>query len=183
MQRVRGIELIDSSGEELLAGFSAEFPYLASRAELDFYPSCGAPWHWHRPVELFYIESGTLEYTTPNEQRVFPAGSGGFIGSNVLHASRAVPSQDETVTLLHLFAPELLSGGADTRIHEKYIRPLLNAPGAELIALRPEIPREAAILDELRASFELDENAFGYELQLRERFGCTPAQFRRMARS
>lgn len=169
MQRVRGIELIDSSGEELLAGFAAEFPYLASRAELDFYPSCGAPWHWHRPVELFYIESGTLEYTTPNETRVFPAGSGGFIGSNVLHASRVLPSQEETVTLLHLFAPELLSGGADTRIHEKYIRPLLDTPGAELIALRPEIPREAAILDALRASFELDETAFGYELQLRER--------------
>ena len=35
----------DSSGEELLAGFSAEFAYLASRAELDHYPSCGAPWH------------------------------------------------------------------------------------------------------------------------------------------
>ena len=127
MQRVRGIELIDSSGEELLAGFSAEFAYLASRAELDHYPSCGAPWHWHRPVELFYIESGTLEYTTPNETRVFPAGSGGFIGSNVLHASRVLPSQEETVTLIHLFAPELLSGGADTRIHEKYIRPLPDA--------------------------------------------------------
>ena len=168
MNIARGIELIDNSGEELLAGFSAEFPHIASRAELDFYPSCGAPWHWHRPVELFYIESGTLEYTTPNEQRSFPAGSGGLIGSNVLHTSRAVPSNDETVTLLHLFAPELLSGGADTRIHERYIRPLADAPGAELIALRPEVPREAAILDTLRASFELDEGAFGYELRLRE---------------
>ena len=168
MKLVRGIQLIGDSGEELLEDFSPAFPYTASRAELSYYPSCAAPWHWHRAVELFYMESGALEYATPGGTRVFPAGTGGLINSNVLHASRAMPGAGETVSLLHLFDPELLSGDGGTRIHEKYIRPLCEAPGAELIALRPDVPREAAILSDIRAAFDLREDAFGYELRLCE---------------
>ena len=46
--------------------FSADFPYIATRAELDKYTEPFVPWHWHSSVELFYMESGALEYTTPN---------------------------------------------------------------------------------------------------------------------
>lgn len=53
------------SREESLPGFSSDFPYIASRAELDKYPGQFVPWHWHQAVELFFIESGSLEYYTP----------------------------------------------------------------------------------------------------------------------
>ena len=34
-------------------------------------------YHWHSAVELFYMESGSLEYSTPQGKAVFPQGSGG----------------------------------------------------------------------------------------------------------
>lgn len=167
MKKVRSIQIHEGSNEELLPGFSQDFPYIASCAELDRYIEPGTPWHWHRTVELFYMERGTLEYTTPNGKWIFPAGSGGFVNSNVLHASKVVPSGDETVQLLHLFDPELLSGVQTSRIDEKYIRPLTSATGIEMIALSGDVPEQAALLQKIRRAFDLDEDSWGYEFSLR----------------
>lgn len=168
MKNIQSIQLIEGSNEELLPGFSPEFPYIASRALLDRYIEPATPWHWHRTVELFYMESGTLEYTTPNGTWVFPAGSGGFVNSNILHTSRVIPSGVETVQLLHLFEPELLSGGQTSRIDTKYIRPLTCAAGIEMIALSPDNPSQAELLKKIRAVFDLDEDGWGYEFALRQ---------------
>ena len=168
MKNIQSIQLIEGSNEELLPGFSPDFPYIASRALLDRYLEPATPWHWHRTVELFYMESGTLEYTTPNGKRGFPAGSGGFVNSNILHTSRIIPSGGETVQLLHLFEPELLSGGQASRIDTKYIRPLTSAVGIEMIALSPDDAAQAELLKKIRAVFDLDEDDWGYEFTLRQ---------------
>lgn len=169
MKNIRGIQLIEGSNEELLPGFSRDFPYIASRVLLDQYVDPTIPWHWHRSGELFYMQSGTLEYTTPNGKWIFPAGSGGFVNSNVLHTSRMLPSDEETVQLIHLFEPELLSGGQTNRIAVKYIQPLANANGIEMIVLSPDDPVQATILKKVRSAFELDEKDWGYELALRQK--------------
>ena len=64
-------------------------------AELDKYVGKSVPWHWHKAVELFYMESGALEYHTPKGKLVFPAGSGGFVNSNVLHRTRALSHTEQ----------------------------------------------------------------------------------------
>ena len=79
MQKIRQIEFEAGSREERLPGFAPDFPYIATRAELDRYAERFVPWHWHRAVELFYMESGSLEYETPAGRMVFPKGSGGFV--------------------------------------------------------------------------------------------------------
>lgn len=168
MKNIQSIQLIEGSNEELLPGFSPDFPYIASRALLDRYLEPATPWHWHRTVELFYMESGTLEYTTPNGKWVFPAGSGGFVNSNVLHTSMVIPSGAETVQLLHLFEPELLSGGQASRMDMKYIRPLTSAAGIEMIVLSPDDAVQAELLKKIRAVFDLDEDDWGYEFTLRQ---------------
>ena len=61
MKNIHSIEFYTESKEELLPGFEKDFPYIASRAELDKYMGCYVPWHWHRTVELFYMESGSTE--------------------------------------------------------------------------------------------------------------------------
>ena len=167
MQNVRSIQIHEESNEELLPGFSLDFPYIASCAELDKYIEPATPWHWHRTVELFYMESGTLEYTTPNGKWIFPAGSGGFVNSNVLHTSRVIPSGEETIQLLHLFDSELLAGIKTSRIDAKYIRPLTSATGIEMIALSNDVPQQAILLEKIRNAFDLDENRWGYEFALR----------------
>ena len=85
MQIIHSIQLHSGSNEENLPGFTPEFPYIASRAELDHYREFFVPWHWHKAVELFYMESGEIRYHTPGGTEVFPAGTGGMVNSNVLH--------------------------------------------------------------------------------------------------
>ena len=169
MKTVKTIRLKENSKEEVLPDFSPDFPYIASCALLDQYCGMGAPWHWHRSVELFYVESGTLEYMTPNGRQVFPAGTGGFLNSNVLHASRVIPSDEKSVQLLHLFEPEFLSGGQNNRLYRKYIRPLTMASDVVLIALSPEQLQHAELLKKIRDAFALEEEHWGFEFLLRSR--------------
>ena len=61
MKDITNIEFRSGSKEERLPGFAPDFPYIASRAELDKYIGRFVPWHWHKTVELFYVESGVLE--------------------------------------------------------------------------------------------------------------------------
>lgn len=165
MKNIQSISLRTTTREELLPGFSQDFPYIATQAELNRY---SVPWHWHPAIELFYMETGTLEYTTPSGKWVFPAGTGGFVNSNVLHTSKVIPSDTETVQLLHLFEPELLSGGQASRIDTKYIRPLTSAPGIEMIVLSPDDPTQEALLKRIRSLFDMDEDSWGYEFALRQ---------------
>ena len=167
MKNIQSIELNDSSKEELLPGFSPDFPYIATCAELDKYLEPIVPWHWHRTVELFYMKSGSLEYTTPKGKWTFPAGSGGFVNSNVLHSTSFQTSTDSNIQLLHLFDPAFLSGEHGSRMEAKYILPLTTAPGVEIIPLYPDDPAQAVILEEIKQAFDLSEQEWGYEFTLR----------------
>ena len=121
MKNIHSIEFYTGSKEELLPGFEKDFPYIVSRAELDKYIGCYVPWHWHRTVELFYMESGSIEYDTPGGKILFPAGSGGMINPNVLHMTKAISQKEKNIQLLHIFDVSLLAGEQGSRIEQKYI--------------------------------------------------------------
>ena len=168
MKIIRKFEFWDGSKEEKLPYDTLDFPYLASRAELNFYREPFVPWHWHNAIELFYMESGELKYYTPHKSFVFPAGSAGMINANVLHKTQIQTHAEENIQLLHIFDPQLLAGVHGSLIEKKYISPLVNAPQIELIALSSRKPAQAAIIEMIRAAFSLPENEFGYELKIRE---------------
>ena len=134
---------------------------------MDFYPERFVPWHWHSAVELFYMESGSLEYSTPQGKAVFPQGSGGFVNSNVLHMTRPLGPVGKNVQLVHLFDPGLIAGPPGSRIGQKYVLPLAAAQKVELAALRPGDPAQEALLERVRAAFCLSEQESGYEIRLR----------------
>jgi len=163
METILDISVDPQSYEEQLPGYSPEFPYICSRALLSRYRRPFVPWHWHGTVELFYVESGCIEYATPQGTILFPQGSGGFVNPNVLHSSRAMETDGETVELVHLFDPVLLSGVQHSRIAQKYIQPL-TASGIERIGLFPG--KNDGILELLRQSFALDTGETGYEFRL-----------------
>lgn len=102
MKDIFALTLDENSGEERLPGFSVEFPYLHSRAFLNRYV---VPWHWHPALELFYVESGAMEYEAPGGAIRLPAGAGGLVRGGVLHASH--PLEENTVQQLHLFVARL----------------------------------------------------------------------------
>ena len=138
MKDVHCIEFHTGSREERIPELAKDFPYTASRATLDRYIGSTVPWHWHQAVELFYMESGCVEYTTPGGKLVFPAGSGGFVNSNVLHTTRAISQTEENVQLLHIFDVSLLAGERGSRIEQKYILPITSDPQLEILPLLPD---------------------------------------------
>lgn len=168
MKNIHSIEFYTGSKEELLPGFERDFPYIASRVELDRHPGRYTPWHWHKPVELFYVESGSLEYNTPGEKVLFPAGSGGLVNSNVLHMTRTFPQTEGNIQLIHIFDVSLIAGEPGSRIEQKYITPLVTAPQIELIPLFPGNAEEERILKLLCSAFHFSGEEMGYEMKLRE---------------
>lgn len=168
MHTIHSLEFQTGSREELLPGYTPDFPYIASRVELDSFREKGAPWHWHKPVELFFMESGELQYFTPSGTVIFPAGSGGMVNSNVLHMTKVTSSQEKTVQLLHLFDPSLIAGEYGSRIAQKYVTPVTADSRLEIIPLFPDDSRQAAILASIQRSLRLSEKEPGYELKLRD---------------
>lgn len=106
--RSSDIDLYPGSQEERLPGFSAQFPHICSHVLLPDGPAGACTWHWHKSMELFYVEKGALVYHTPGGQRLFRAGSGGMVNSNVLHRTQSL--ENGTALRLHLFEAELLAG-------------------------------------------------------------------------
>lgn len=167
MNTIQDLKYHPGSKEELLPGFTQTFPYIASRAELDHFAEQFVPWHWHRAVEIFYLESGSLEYSTPAGSVVFSAGSGGFVNSNVLHTTRILTHSEPNVQFLHIFDPVFLAGEVGSRIDTRYISPLTTASQVELLAFSPSDPAQKAILDRILEAFQLSPSLPGYELRLR----------------
>ncbi|MBE6979145.1 MAG: helix-turn-helix domain-containing protein [Ruminococcaceae bacterium] len=165
MQQPCTVEFKPGSREELLPDFEESFPHMITKAA--FREGTSAPWHWHKSVELFYIESGTLEYVTPSVSHIFQTGSGGMINSNVLHMTNGHNVRVNDGHFLHLFDPVLIAGGQGSRIEKKYVMPLLTASQVEMIVLEPAIPEQGRILEKLRHSFQLSPEETGYELRMR----------------
>lgn len=168
MKNIHEIAFHPGSREELLPDFAADFHYIASRAEMDCYIGRSAPWHWHKAVEIFYMESGSLTYYTPGGAMYFPTGSGGMINSNVLHMTKAMSRTEENVPLLHLFDPSLIAGEQGSRIEQRYVTPVTTASQLEILPLFPENPAQKKILDQILHAFRLSDAAPGYEIRLRE---------------
>lgn len=168
MRNVSGIEFYAGSKEERFSGFQKDFPYTASRVDLDKYRGDFCPWHWHRSVELFYMKNGALEYHTTGGKTVFCAGSGGMVNSNVLHMTRAYCKEEKNIQLLHIFEPSFIAGEQGGRIDQKYVMPITASSRLELISLYPEEPKQAEVLELIRDSFVISEQSQGYEIRLRE---------------
>ncbi len=168
MKNIRSIAFHTGSREELLPDFNKDFPYIASRAQIDHYAGRFVPWHWHRAVELFYMESGTLTYHTPGGKISFPAGSGGFVNSNILHMTKSLSQAENTIALVHLFDTSLIAGEQGCRIERKYITPLAAASQIEIIPLFPEDPEAKHILDLILSAFYIPGDTFGCEIRLRQ---------------
>ena len=161
MQHINGIQFRYGTNEELLPGFSDDFPYISSFIEFD--EKYSIPWHWHKTVELFYIDSGVLEYFTPRGRYVFSQGECGFVNANVLHRTEVPSSSDGVRQMLHIFDPSFISGGYNNRIASKYVIPLILS-SVDIIKFEGG---DEKIIDSIKAAFSLDENMMGYELRLR----------------
>ena len=167
MLQVCGVEFKPGTEEELLPNFNLDFPHVSTCIEFQNHAIQQYPWHWHKAVEIFYVERGQLVHSTPSSEITFPAGSGAIINSNILHSAIAYASDSGHRKLHHLFDPSLIAGAAGSRIERNYVLPLIAASHIEIIPLKPDNPNQKEILTLIRDSFTLDADEPGYELYLR----------------
>ena len=78
MKRIKQIQFHAGSQEELLPDFQADFPYIASRAELDWYVERFVPWHWHKGWNFFILTAEQLNIIFQVEKWCFRLGAVGF---------------------------------------------------------------------------------------------------------
>lgn len=144
--------------EERLPDYFPDLPYIATRVSLESFPGRAVPWHWHSPVEMFYMEKGELEYSCLDGSAVFPEGTAGFVNSNVLHASRAVGETRDAVSRLHTTPTEYITS---FRLREAADRLIKTHESASNIAY----------------SCGFSSGSYFGKL-FRERFGLTPTEYR-----
>lgn len=168
MKKIQNVKFYAGSKEELLPGFASDFPYIASQVYLDKFSGRLCPWHWHKTLELSYLESGMIEYHTPQKTILFPPGSGCLVNSNVLHMTKSCSEVHETVQFVHLFDYSLLAGESGSRIEQKYVLPLIDTPALDILPLYPDNPAHTDVLSLIRDAFFISETEFGYEIKLRE---------------
>lgn len=168
MRVIENIQFIKGSKEEALPEMPFGFPHLASYVEFNKDIRSQVPWHWHKEVELFYIERGSLEYHTPDGRTIFPAGSGGLINSNILHMTKQPEREEKTIQKVHIFDVSLIGGRPGSLMEQKYIRPLTASPSIEVLKFCPQQEEYREILEKIRKSFEIGEEEFAYEIKLNE---------------
>ncbi|MEG0250921.1 MAG: AraC family transcriptional regulator [Peptostreptococcus sp.] len=165
MDTCKSIEFKNNNKEQLLTEIKEDFPLMSSLVELDNYRCKSVPWHWHGELEMFYVKSGEVLYSTPQGDISFPKGSGGLVNSNVLHATRANGKNEETLQKIHIFDPVLISGRQGNKIYRDYVTPLSSSQ-LKVIALFPENEKERKIIEKIKRSFDLEDEDF-YELKIR----------------
>lgn len=167
MISVSGVTFKSGTEEELLPQFHPSFPCISTCLEFEKDEHQSYPWHWHKAVEIFYVERGLLVHSTPFGELTFPAGSAAIINANILHSAKAYASDSGHRRMHHLFDPSLIAGAAGSRIEKNYVIPFLTASHIEIIPLTPDNPSHAELLSLIRESFQLSSEQMGYELHIR----------------
>lgn len=171
------IELHRGGREEAFPETAEDWPYIAERAEFARYPGNSVPWHWHSEVELFYMEQGAIDYRThaAHEHVRFEEGSAGFINGGVLHSTLQSPNSAPAIQMLHIFQPSMLGDPAG-RLQKRYINPLLQCRGVDVLKWSPTNPDDMPFIDLLRAPLATTFN--GRRTRWRFEIVCQSSGFR-----
>ena len=98
---VSGVTFKPGTEEELLPQFHPSFPCISTCLEFEKDEHQSYPWHWHKAVEIFYVERGLLVHSTPFGELTFPAGSAAIINANILHSAKAYFGLDVGDVTIH----------------------------------------------------------------------------------
>lgn len=155
---------IDDNLREKFQFNDASFPLDIGVDRYKDFPSATLPLHWHDFVEFDFVLSGTVRFTVNSETFTLSPGECLYISSGTLHT--AVQTGDEHVDVLVIaFRPELLAGGLQGTVHQKYIRPLTDK-GIHGCKIDPSRNSGKNLIETLRRMPAIPEDAFGYELRV-----------------
>ncbi len=110
----------DETGREIVAHGTPLFPARVYLTDLNYEM---IPWHWHREMEIIYVDVGVANVLLSGENLCLKAGQGAVINGGVLH-SIINGREGESCFRSVVFDPAI-TGGAETIFRQKYIMPVL----------------------------------------------------------
>ena len=140
------------------------FPFDIGVDRYKGFPSATLPLHWHDFVEFDCVLSGTVSFTVNSEYFTLSSGDCIYVSSGALHTAVQIGDADADILVI-VFRPELLAGGLQGTVHQKYIRPLTDK-GIHGCKIDPSQNSGKNLIETLRRMPSIPEDAFGYELQM-----------------
>lgn len=126
------------------------------------------PWHWHDEVEVFVVQEGSLILELVGRQFELHSGDGAFINAGTLQSARAANGDDCELNTL-VFHPRLISGGLESAVEQRYVRPLLDCCALPVIRLKKDIQWQCSAIQNILDAFAAYEaGIYGYELLVQE---------------
>ncbi len=139
--RVRGNQL------EEIEGMSVEYPYVYHHADMR---ETFVPWHWHEEVEFGYLTNGKMKIITANNTYLLQKNEGYFINSNVLCTMENIEGEPPGILDSQLFHPIFLGGHFKSVFMTKYLDPVLQNKGLEVLEIRGGTEGQKKLLKKLR---------------------------------
>lgn len=141
---------VDEHGRELTAHGTTDFPVACYH---DDFRVCDVDWHWHEEWEAVLVTQGSCSVAAGKHRAVVSEGDGFFVHSGALHGCW---DQEHSGCRFHslVFHPRLVGGSMDSIFHQRFIQPLLDHSGPELILLKPDIPWQKEALEALERAWQ-----------------------------
>ncbi|MCR5175515.1 MAG: AraC family transcriptional regulator [Anaerovibrio sp.] len=128
------------------------------------------PWHWHKELELMYIDSGSVLVELAGERTILQAGDGFFCNSRVLHRFRLVGEKCRVCYLV--FDDSLISGGVGTIFYQKYISPIVFDRAFSGKFLFKKNKKDKGTIKEIQAAYTAArDEVLGFEHDIRYHLG------------
>lgn len=157
---------IDQAGMETTKHGSFAFPLAIYHSRMSKNVLGHTPWHWHSEIQFCLVTAGSLLFFVNGKQIPLEVGEGVFINSGYLHMARPAPGADAAYICLDA-DPRLLGSFPGSLVERDYVQPFLADPAMADRALRPAVPWQKQVLEQLAQGYELFERmAFGDELRL-----------------
>lgn len=137
---------IDENMNEIMDDMTSEYPYFMHVTDLTEQPF---PWHWHEELELGFLDRGKARILTTEAEYHVEKGDVFYINSNSIHMLEA-EEEMETVEIVNLFHPVLLSGHFHSVFETKYVRPIILNHQLQVILLKGDTDAAKKIRDCLK---------------------------------
>ena len=157
---------LNDTGKEVKSHGSYEFPFHASPEVLSSYERGSFSWHWHPEIELTFFLSGEMEYQVNDRVYHMQAGDGLFCNTNALHTGRMLEGRDcEYFSIT--FLPRLISGFEGSRIHTRFMEPVLTSARLSSVSFSPAVAWEKEALERFHNIYQLSLHPTPtYELEI-----------------
>ena len=121
-------------------------------------------WHWHKELELIFVEHGIIKVGAGQTEKILSEGDGCFINSEILHNVEQVENQEGILKSV-VFHADLI-GNLNSIYRAKFLNPVVENKSLPFVYFDGE--KNSEIVSLIRNAWESQAaEKFGYEFDVR----------------